>query len=554
MRNTSRVLSAAIGIAMVCGLSLVGSVPAKAVTASAMNSFIASVVAPAQAAQRKFGVPSSVSIAQAVADSDWGTSAPAKQAKNYFDTKCSASMAETQYAQLADAQVGKPYVLGANGPERFDCSSLVIWLNNKSGAFRMSDDTAAGMYNRSRAVKSSPKAGDMVFLRNNPARSNGIGHMAVLTQKLADGDWRIIEARGRAYGVVRSTLSYWKQRSYYAGLRRLAKLVFANTNGVTASAASMYQTGCVTISSDRYARFSSMTDSFYAHAAAVVNDSAYRPARAVINSVGKYVTEIAKVEHPKDAATYARTINGLIDTYHLTDYDVIPFDIVLTSGDKGAKVASLQHLLAANGTSVKASGAYDSATVSAVKKYQAAKKLEKDGEAGPKTLTRLFAKVASGATGSRVQALHTLLAAFGPAAPAGSTFGTGSVAALKAFQATAGRSATGVADANTWALLFMTPDQAPAPTVAGTTKVTQTLTASVAKWGPGTYGVDYQWYRAGAPVSGATAATYTLQPADAGATMTVAVTGTRPGYTTIRRTSATTAAIAKAHLTATPTP
>lgn len=126
-----------------------------------------------------------------------------------------------QYAALADKQVGKPYVLGANGPNSFDCSGLVIWLNNQSGAFLMGDDTAAGIYNRTVKVTGEPKVGDLVFLRNNPARSNGIGHIAVLTAKLSNGDWRIVEARGRAYGVVRTTLSYWKTRRYYTGVRRL---------------------------------------------------------------------------------------------------------------------------------------------------------------------------------------------------------------------------------------------------------------------------------------------------------------------------------------------
>ncbi|MBP7406072.1 MAG: endonuclease/exonuclease/phosphatase family protein [Candidatus Microthrix sp.] len=126
-----------------------------------------------------------------------------------------------QYAAWFDAQVGKPYVLGADGPNAWDCSGLVIGGNNASGAFRMGDDTAAGLYNRSRAVTGSPAVGDLVFLRNNPARSNGIGHVAVLTQKLSNGDWRIIEARGRAYGVVRTTLSYWKTRAHYTGVRRL---------------------------------------------------------------------------------------------------------------------------------------------------------------------------------------------------------------------------------------------------------------------------------------------------------------------------------------------
>jgi hypothetical protein len=549
-----------MGAAMVFGLALVGVAPASAVTGNAKAGFIASMVAPAQKAQRQFGVPASVSIAQAIVASDWGTSAPAKQAKNYFDTPCSASMTASQFAKLAEAQVGKPYVLGATAaitntdPAKFDCSELVKWLFGRAG--NPITDLAAWQYDATRKVAkgTSPKTGDLVFLRNNPARANGIGHVAVLTKKLASGDWEIIEARGRAYGVVKTTLGYWKQRSYYAGLRRYAKLVFANSDGVEASAAAVYQSGCVTISSDRYAKFSSVTGSFAGHAAAVVNDSAYKAARGVITNIPAYVDAIAKVEKPKDAATYAKTINSLIASYKLTDYDVVPFHLVLLSGDKGTKVSALQYLLHANGSSVKATGTYDSATASAVKTFQVAKKLDKDGQAGPNTLAAMFATVSSGASGDRVKALNALLVAVGQATTPGATFGKETQASLKLIQAWAGRSATGVADANTWAVLFMTPDKAPAPVLSGTPQVTQTLTASVGKWSPGSFALAYQWYRGGAPIGGAIGATYTLRPEDAGAAVTVSVTGTRPGYTTIARVATPTGAIAKAKLGATPTP
>ncbi|MGV8909395.1 MAG: peptidoglycan-binding protein [Propionicimonas sp.] len=543
-----------VGMALSLGAAVVQAPSAEAIADSSKTKFIVGLASAAQSTQRKFGVPASVSMAQAIEASDWGASPVVAKANNYFDTGCSGSMAASQYAALADAQVGKPYVLGANGPKQFDCSSLVIWLNNQSGAFRMADDTAAGMYNRSRAVRGSPAVGDMVFLRNNPARSNGIGHMAVVTEKLANGDWRIIEARGRAFGVVRSTLSYWKQRSYYAGLRRLAKFSLANSGGVTTSAASLYQSGCVTIGSIRYAQFTSMTNSFYGHAAAVLNDAAYKPVRAFINNIPGYVDAIAKVEHPKDAANYAKTIRGLIGTYNLTSYDVVPFELVLLSGDKGTKVTALQYLLLAGGTRLKTTGVYDSATVSAIKKFQSAKGLGKDGEAGPQTLGALFSRVPSGATGDKVKALHAMLAALGRATTPGSTFGKETLASLKAFQATAGRSPSGVVDVNTWALLFMTPDQAPAPAVSGTARVTQTLTATVGKWGQGAFALAYQWYRAGNAIDGATTSSYTLQPADAGASVSAAVTGTRPGYTTVTRFSAPTAAVANAQLTSTPTP
>ena len=134
-----------------------------------------------------------------------------------------------EFAAWFDAQVGKPYVLGADGPNAWDCSGLVLGGLRKSGAWVQPDMTAAGIYTHTVAVVGEPKVGDLVFLRNNPARSNGIGHVAVLTQKLSNGDWRIVEARGRASGVVRTTLSYWKTRKYYTGVRRIPAFRLATT-------------------------------------------------------------------------------------------------------------------------------------------------------------------------------------------------------------------------------------------------------------------------------------------------------------------------------------
>ncbi|MBI5028021.1 MAG: C40 family peptidase, partial [Actinobacteria bacterium] len=271
-----------IGLAMAIGLALVDAAPARAVSTTEKSSFISRVVTAAQKTQQKFGVPASVSIAQTILASDWGTSAAVDKANNYFDTPCSASMTASQFGKLALAQVGKPYVLGAEAaisnpnPPKFDCSELVQWLFGRSG--NPITDLAAAQYNVTRKVSGSPATGDLVFLRNNPARSNGIGHVAVLTKKLSNGDWEVVEARGRAYGVVKTTLSYWKNRSYYAGLRRYPSFVLANGDSVAASASSMYQSGCVTIGSTQYGKFTSMTNSFYANAAAITEDSAYKGA------------------------------------------------------------------------------------------------------------------------------------------------------------------------------------------------------------------------------------------------------------------------------------
>ena len=452
MRVLSRLLSPPVALLLVATLALTDATGVSAATISkkAKESFITSLATPAQQAQRSYGVPASVSMAQAIVDSDWGTSDAAKKGRNYFDIQCAGKMTPAQFASLADDQVGKPYVLGAEAaisnpnPPKFDCSELVEWLYGRSG--NRITDLAAAQYNATKKVTGSPKAGDLVFLRNNPARSNGIGHVAVLTKKLSNGDWRIIEARGRAYGVVRSTLSYWKKRSYYAGLRRQTKFVLAGSDGVSASAASSFQSGCVSVSGTTYSNYTSVTNSFAAHAVAVAKDSAYSAARSVINDIPAYVKAVAKVEQPKKAADYADELTKLIDTYDLRDYDVVPFSLVLGSGDSGANVTATQYLLGAAGYTVATTGKYDSATVSAVKKFQKAKGLESDGEAGPITLTSLTTKISAGAQGSSVSALHTLLKANGYVAASSSSYTTDTAAAVKDFQADAGRPVTGAAD------------------------------------------------------------------------------------------------------------
>lgn len=130
----------------------------------------------------------------------------------------------TTFITLARKQVGKRYILGAEAkpsnpnPASFDCSELVEWLFHRAGA--PITDLAAAQFNATVKVTGAPRTGDLVFLRNNPARPNGIGHVAVITAKLAHGDFEVVEARGRKFGVVRSTLSYWRNRRHFAGVRR----------------------------------------------------------------------------------------------------------------------------------------------------------------------------------------------------------------------------------------------------------------------------------------------------------------------------------------------
>ncbi|MCJ1673983.1 hypothetical protein MT355_12020 [Rathayibacter sp. VKM Ac-2929] len=77
----------------------------------------------------------------------------------------------------------------------------------------------------------------------------------------------------------------------------------------------------------------------------------------------------------------------------------------------------------------------------------------------------------------------------------------------------------------------------PVPTITGTAKVGQTLTAKPGTWAPAPVALTYQWYRGSTAISGATTATYKLATADKAGSITVKVTGTKTGYTTLTKTS-----------------
>ncbi|HKT56928.1 MAG TPA: CHAP domain-containing protein [Microbacterium sp.] len=92
----------------------------------------------------------------------------------------------------------------------------------------------------------------------------------------------------------------------------------------------------------------------------------------------------------------------------------------------------------------------------------------------------------------------------------------------------------------------------PTPKISGTPVPGATLTASAGTWSPAPVALKYQWYRAGSPITGATTTTYKPLTTDVGASITVRVTGSKSGYTSITRTSA--GVVVKLALTATPTP
>lgn len=84
---------------------------------------------------------------------------------------------------------------------------------------------------------------------------------------------------------------------------------------------------------------------------------------------------------------------------------------------------------------------------------------------------------------------------------------------------------------------------APVPTITGTVKVGETLTAHTGEWDPQPT-FSYQWLSNGQPIAGATSSTYTLKAAETFTAIQVGVVGTKDGYDDTTRISAGTEAVA----------
>jgi predicted outer membrane repeat protein len=92
---------------------------------------------------------------------------------------------------------------------------------------------------------------------------------------------------------------------------------------------------------------------------------------------------------------------------------------------------------------------------------------------------------------------------------------------------------------------FGNAQNAAAPTIGGVAAVGSTLTeSSGGSWSPGNVSLARQWLRNGVPIPGATGTSYVLSDADFGASVSLRVTASAPGYSPASATSAGTPAVA----------
>ncbi|WP_018636706.1 C40 family peptidase [Parafrankia elaeagni] len=101
------------------------------------------------------------------------------------------------------SQIGKPYVWGANGPNAWDCSSLVQAAYRTIGISipRVTTDQLAF---GPRVAGVEPQPGDLLFIPGSDGTALAPGHVGMYV-----GNGQVIAAKGARWGVVLSELSDW---------------------------------------------------------------------------------------------------------------------------------------------------------------------------------------------------------------------------------------------------------------------------------------------------------------------------------------------------------
>ncbi|MFO7653356.1 MAG: C40 family peptidase [Candidatus Krumholzibacteriia bacterium] len=107
-------------------------------------------------------------------------------------------------AELATAQIGKPYSFGAIGPDRFDCSGLIFFVYGSLGVSlpRVARDQMRAGVGVSLA---DARPGDLLFFR---LRGSNVDHVGMYL-----GDGRFVHAPNRSRPISVDLLDdYWRPR------------------------------------------------------------------------------------------------------------------------------------------------------------------------------------------------------------------------------------------------------------------------------------------------------------------------------------------------------
>lgn len=123
---------------------------------------------------------------------------------------------------------------------------------------------------------------------------------------------------------------------------------------------------------------------------------------------------------------------------------------VVQYGHTGERVRTIQYLLQQWGYAVTADGGFGSGTLDAVKNFQASHGLSADGVVGNASWPALTILAQQGDSGPKVRAVQSQLRESGYAVTVDGVFGSGTYSAVRSFQSSKGLGVDGVVGDNTW--------------------------------------------------------------------------------------------------------
>jgi len=129
---------------------------------------------------------------------------------------------------VALQQVGKPYIYGYEvdlrdlSPACFDCSELIEWLFHPYRTLlkKPVPDGAANQYDYTKAYV-GPKLPRNALGFLGKKKPLHVTHVGIFLGSIADGSEVVVEAKGKNYGVIRTTRTEWEAKPSFLGWRTI---------------------------------------------------------------------------------------------------------------------------------------------------------------------------------------------------------------------------------------------------------------------------------------------------------------------------------------------